>query len=901
MKHIITVLVSLGLAAALVASPAGGGEVTFAKAPAAAAQGGKTVVSFAVSAETDVAAYVLDAKGSVVRHLAAGMLGKNPPAPLKPGLSQSIEWDGKDDVGETARGGPFSVRVAAGMRPKHEGFVFSTPEGKPYNFLGTIRGLAVTPEGSVCAIIYRAYIRATGNFEIQRFTRDGHYDGTLAPFSGHLKPEDVKGYKPCVGGDGRPLPRWMSPSRFRDLPYLPRKPLTQTPIVDEKGRLMMLVGGKGFGLVSVGPDGSVPDVSFGNTFSYDQPLGIWGNQFEVGLARSDADPGTALLTGMKTSAKRKTANLHAVFRVPLAGNGKITPVFGDPNAAGSDEKHLKDPSSVSTDGKGNTYVADTGNNRVVAFEEKSGKFLGSISVPSPHWVGVHRPSGAIYVHSGSEVLKFAGIKAGSAAARLKLPKATAAPIRWRKHLWVFALDSGRKTPRLWIGQCNNPEALRRPASTQLVWCDDLGERFSDIECVRWEPASKMTWSITSDPTHRYVMYKNNILDDRTGEIRMAKGRLGGTPKLGPDGLVYALPSGGNMHRRSLDGKIVPFSGVKAGNWKYRRDEKGQPHAFREMKKGEKAFVGGASMKSEIVEWPGTGQGLPVAPSGTSGCERDFTIDRKGNIYVKNRGRVYHGEMIVDVYDKDGKYLRSAIPSCSDGAYGPRLDAAGNIYMAEGIIRGENNVPPELKSMSQAYALYYASLVKFSPKGGAAWHLSGEEYQKNFSCPPPKLGLKTEKVTMVVNRWIRKDKVLEGAEWWRPGYSVYQNVGSGCHCFGHLFDTDDFGRSFFPDTLRFRMSVVDAAGNEVLHLGGYGNRDNRGPHSWVRDPETKQLRPRKDSDPQDLVSPYAQPEFAFAYLNSVAVTDDHIYALDALNNRVTKIRMNYAADTTVKIR
>jgi hypothetical protein len=51
-------------------------------------------IEFAADRETDVAVYVEDAASKVVRHLAAGMLGKNPPAPLKAGaLEQSLEWD----------------------------------------------------------------------------------------------------------------------------------------------------------------------------------------------------------------------------------------------------------------------------------------------------------------------------------------------------------------------------------------------------------------------------------------------------------------------------------------------------------------------------------------------------------------------------------------------------------------------------------------------------------------------------------------------------------------------------------------------------------------------------------------------------------------------------------------
>ena len=73
-------------------------------------------VSFAVSQSTDVEVSILDKEGRVVRHLAAGVIGqdvKSPP-PLKPGRSQNLVWDGKDDNGKSVGRGPFTMRVRAG-------------------------------------------------------------------------------------------------------------------------------------------------------------------------------------------------------------------------------------------------------------------------------------------------------------------------------------------------------------------------------------------------------------------------------------------------------------------------------------------------------------------------------------------------------------------------------------------------------------------------------------------------------------------------------------------------------------------------------------------------------------------------------------------------------------------
>jgi len=43
------------------------------------------------------------------------------------GFSQKLEWDGKDDYGGAAKGGPFKVRVRAGMRAKLERIVVGDP------------------------------------------------------------------------------------------------------------------------------------------------------------------------------------------------------------------------------------------------------------------------------------------------------------------------------------------------------------------------------------------------------------------------------------------------------------------------------------------------------------------------------------------------------------------------------------------------------------------------------------------------------------------------------------------------------------------------------------------------------------------------------------------------------
>jgi len=113
----------------------------------------KTRIAFAVDRPCDVAVYVENAKGEIIRHLVAGVLGKNPPEPLKPNsLSQSIQWDGLDDDGKPATGGPFRVRVGLGLKASWGGTAFAEKDRSGPNHITSVHGLAAGPDGRVYAM-----------------------------------------------------------------------------------------------------------------------------------------------------------------------------------------------------------------------------------------------------------------------------------------------------------------------------------------------------------------------------------------------------------------------------------------------------------------------------------------------------------------------------------------------------------------------------------------------------------------------------------------------------------------------------------------------------------------------------------------------------------------------------
>jgi len=280
--------------------------------------------------------------------------------------------------------------------------------------------------------------------------------------------------------------------------------------------------------------------------------------------------------------------------------------------------------------------------------------------------------------------------------------------------------------------------------------------------------------------------------------------------------------------------------------------------------------------------------LPSVPSGTTSWERGFCVDRQGNVYVKQRGKRYHGRMRIDVYGPDGEFKRTAVRVVSDGALGPRLDAAGNIYIAECVkplgkphpdyFRGKlPRVRIDKASVAQQYTWMYGSIIKFSPAGGSVWfpRLDADDVYAFDGEPKLPPGLPRVKVaTAKGDRSRISQGELEGALWWRFGCAFLLDMHPGhnrrCHCTATDFDVDDFGRVFYPDQGRFRLVVLDTNGNPIAHFGRYGNQDSTG------------------------------KDIQFAWIVGLAVSDRYIYVADALNHRVVRMKMDYAAQAECRL-
>ena len=334
------IAVRAGLAVALAAT-AGlvyAGDAAFKTPPTAARVGTQVRITFAVAAPTDVEVAIVNAKGEIVRHLVAGAIGgtNSPPEPLKSGLIQTVEWDGKDDAGQPATGGPFKARVRAGMRLRLDGFLLENPASS-----GPIASLAIGPKGSVYVFHRDATDAHWGSQKIKILNRDGTHQRAIMPFPADMAPERLKplGVLQTEQGDLVPrihdLLRLNFYSDYAD-PFW-RSP-AQCPVVDSRGRVHWLVMGPA--VASLDADGGVPYESLVGPRLLPDIKGLtMASQWFYAHSR----PGLALSSDEKflyfagltigNPKKEPIKSVPCVFRVPLDNRGPAEVFLGKPAAA----------------------------------------------------------------------------------------------------------------------------------------------------------------------------------------------------------------------------------------------------------------------------------------------------------------------------------------------------------------------------------------------------------------------------------------------------------------------------------------------------------------------------------------------------------------------------------------
>jgi NHL repeat len=931
------------ITAVLLASTCGvavAGEISFTSPPTAKRVGKKVVISFAVNRKTDVAIYIEDGKGNILRHLVAGVLGDSPPKPFKPGLSQSIEWDGKANYGKPAGAGPFNVRVALGLGAKYEKVVQGN---RP--FVRSARsvvacGKSVYVAGGVGESVF-------SNVNLIEYRPDGSYHRTLLPFPSNLPFARVKDFGALeLAGKSMPAMHGVRLDLYAGGP--PGVGMAVSP--DGKHLAWVCAGSQyrswkrtpPYRIGSIDSDGGsgqymVELKTLDETDKGPFIMAHFGKSSGASLAFS-SDGKHLYLCGIR--AQKEKSIRPAIYKIPYPARNKNTLFFGDPKATGKDKEHLGLPWALATDGSGHLLVTDYGNNRVVVLSEKTGKCVSEFAVPQPQAICVDEKSGAIYVSSAKansqtmKLIKYQNIKNPK-----KICESTIRTTGWGNHHSVAVTHNAEGRPVVWLATLD----------AAIVLFQDLGTKFSDARFVSRDVHHNRKKGVHKDVAY-FESYNNVVIDRKRKEVYACvrgNGMRWVRYSEAEDKLEHVNWSAHEAGRDNggLGLQIVPNpdGNLYSLSWPYcfkRWDRNGKALAFEHrivptMKTMQDHAVGKSYYNPKTIARLGKMSHYSFVP--VSMTENPHTLGVRwsdGHIFIFSQTRRERTPKILREFLPNGKLISKEpiIWQISDTVVGPKFDAAGNIYVADAIKPKGWSLPPELVEGMKASGIKkmgkdpktarhfdwrvtmaersYGSIVKFSPKGGmvkyakapSAKMMSAKAYGNTALPAKPDLPETLKRIEAFYQQAHpyppnRRGVTTIGAEWIHPGVG---HMGPWrCNCESISFDVDEFGRSFFPDFSLYRIRVVDTAGNAVTHFGSYGNAECRGPESPVVDPKTGELRARKPGE--KLKSPFAKPDIGLAWPIGVGVTDKFAYIGDSINRRLLKVRLTYETEKTCAVK
>lgn len=822
-------------------------DKVFEEAPRAARVGEQTELRFAVKAGIDVEIAVLDGKGHIVRHLAAGVLGgKNPPpTPLQPGLVQKIIWNGKDDVGKPAQGGPFRFRVRAGTGVEfgrligdspYSGSVVSMPYRAPVN------GLVTDAEGNLYVLMMSA-VGSHGNsgmwpWHLRKFDREGNYLKTVLPYAPSTRPDKASGFRLLN------VPDKFVPSLYTSL--YPVFAVLGNEIVPRfhKGRIVF-VRSETRQMNFLALDGS-NELGTTTMWSAEAKLKC-PNWLDIQTAFSPdgryayyANVAGTVYDGKKPGDIDPNWPQGRIYRQDLTKEKSVPEQFFDLTLPDWEKTKYWMPSAwdkktatagIDVDAEGNVLVCDLVNQQVVEISPQ-GKQLSATPVAWPDRVIVSRKTGDLYVFSrkvsrgavpSARLFKITGRgKDAKVVAEMALVGTVGG---------ACTLDETGKVPVLWIAG-NVPRGKRGndPWVSQLLRIEDRGKELivTGDKFLNRDPDAISFVAYMDVDREAELVY----VTSSGPVVRRYHGETGKGETLPFNAVDLAIGPGGDIYTwgtGSYEGPIARFS----------RDAKPKPLAAT----GKHVFghLSGRAGRGQVV------------------CGLD--VDLLGRVHATFGSNDCH----VRVYDEKGELVdfprkqtsaielgRTEVPAAVTGAVGyggsVRVDHAGNIYLLQQGVPKDFPIPTGFEK-DEGYRSSLGTIYKFPPTGGEIKAVGGSVKEvtgavaKYAGCGP-------------ISRW---------------------NAVGACACTKPRFDVDGFGRLYIPNAGAFSVSLRDNADNEIVTFGGYGNYDCQGP---------------KSKEPV--------PAIPFGWPVTASASDRFIYVGDALNHRVVRVDKKYAAEVTINV-
>ncbi|MCX7825061.1 MAG: SMP-30/gluconolactonase/LRE family protein [Verrucomicrobiae bacterium] len=813
----------------------------FAEKPKVEKQGDKWVITFASKAACDAAVAILDKDGRVVRHLAAGVLGRNAPEPFQQdGLRQTLEWDGKSDLGRSVENPQaLQVRVALGLNPTFDRVVLG--HEKDVLCYTSCEGIAADKEGVY--VLHQDMVVS----QLRMYDHKGEYVRTLIPFRGDKLGDPQLNIKTEKLPSGRIVPARPLSHRF----YIvcrsdgTNQATGMPPKLAAAGGWVVTLSDYAE-LLRMRPDGTTGGTSFPGpaipivgkrdkmpVFAIQarvalSPDGQW--LYVVGLrpsAQGNFREGVARRDGVQPDAYDQ-----AVWRVPRDAEGvlaELKPFVGqvEGGAPADPGKGLVRAQGIACDAQGRVYVCDVDTNRVQVYMP-DGSHVKSIPVDRPREISIHQKTGEIYLlcdgkpkkewvfgrrwqpyGTGHEerdhvvLRKFRSLEDPRLVLEQELVVERAAPTSYSPFIPTLCVDSWseptmvwvvhrKPLPRLYADRGNKLELVRdfvEDIRSAGLWPGLIANGFN-VERVALDPARGMLY---------HTLFRLEPRPDAMAVVPFLypDGWLFLPSEMGfsADGLLYIHgPSGGRgQGTRRIDpskaeitengflkfppGSVVPFAAIT--------ESPGQG-----LEKGVLPTEGGAPHHALWAVMP-DGSVVGLSPRGSEGLWSVYCWDRDGNLVAKD---LLTGHPIRE--------LR-----------GLQVDGRRRLFVA--------------------------------------WQGAVCRVREGASLSP-------------VN-------VL----WRYPGFVNAVGAPGGCSCICGEFKTDAYGRSFVPKAKECTVGVVDANGNRICEIGRYGNFDTRGPDGPVK---------------------VGGDEIGLCWSWHLGIDLDRwLYLIDNGNIRVVRVKLGYVAE------
>ncbi len=838
----------------------------FSAKPTATKESGKAKISFALAKQSDVEVAVLNADGKVVRHLAAGLIGASvtPAAPLSSGLAQQLVWDGKNDFGKPAQGGPFKIRIRAGSKARFGRFIGEDP----YTF-GGIHAITTDQAGNLYVMAYRGGLNQ--NMDTLRvFNPDGGYLRTLIPFPANMKAERIG----AAATWHETLKRLVPKNTRSQLPqFYPWGAGAHIVSASEKGGIVLSHGTRIYRMDLDGgnirgpfpmwskaaklqnPKWNIPQLAVSPDGRYIYYANVAGTKYKP-KGFSDTDP--AWPQGR-------------VYRQDSSKEGSDPQTFYDLKLPDWNQKKYWIPDAwnkrtaaygITVDPKGHLYICDLVNQQIVEVDPE-GKTVSATPAPWPERIHVDPQSGDYYVicrldrpkdgYVDKKLIKITGRgSSGKLAAELPLKK-------WRGLGASSALGQVEGKAVLWLG-----------GGGALICVKDAGAAF-EVVTTSFAPRkeAQQDWNriaVDHDRNEIYTSNGGNLIyryDGQTGkgEILKKKGQPfhGVDLAVGYDGLLYCRTGKG------YSGPLQRFT----------RDLEPAP------------FPSGSHILTKYI----------YSRYGVGNCEKGLGVGPQGQTYINfmygwnkyfiagfdGKGQVIKGKYLAGAVKPDPK--RGGHPDLTSAVVGPipaacggiRVDLQGNLYI------GLRLLPKDFKSVAgfeknNAYNTWTGCIAKFHPEGGTVL-----QAKESASVPG------TDKPPIQTRRGMKVFGALKMYSGIGPfSGDGYGGAGSCCVCRVPRFDIDRYGRICYTNAVTNDVSIIDNAGNLVANFGQYGNFDSQF------------VNPNLEAG-QGKKATVDTPEIPLAWPTGAGFSADHVYVNDSYNRRIVRVDFSYDIETVCPLK